>query len=240
MRIALNTVEKDFGKTKVLRGVTAQIAAGERVALIGPNGSGKSTLIRSLLGLLECDGEVLLDGRSPYEDREDLARRLAYVPQVAPQLSASVDEVLAIISDTRQLPRERVAEVARQFALELGPIAARPFRALSGGMKQKLLLSIALASAPELLVLDEPTASLDAQARATFFALCGQLPPKTTLVLCSHRLEELEQLVTRVIALEDGKVRYDGPAHEAAEAGGRTMVQLLLEAQKRAEEGARG
>ena len=96
-------------------------------------------------------------------------------------------------------------------------------------MKQKVLLAIAFAAQPRLLVLDEPTASLDARSRDRVFELFSQVPPDVTLVLCSHRLEELRQLADHVLALQDGSVEYDGPAHTLRESG-RSAVEELLDA----------
>jgi len=216
MRIELRQVAKRFGRTRVLKGIDLVIPPGRRVALVGPNGSGKSTLLRAVIGLLDCTGQVLLDGRSPYENRVEVVRQLAYVPQVAPQLSATVAEVLGLVTLTRGLEPSAIADAARELELDVAEVKRRPFRNLSGGMKQKLLIAIALAARPSLLLMDEPTASLDARARDRLFALCepgaGVLPGGATLLLCSHRLEELRQLVDHVVALEDGKVAFDGPA----------------------------
>lgn len=231
MLIELKDVTKRFGKTQVLKGISTQIPQGSRVALIGPNGSGKSTLIRALLGLIDCDGDVLLDGHSPYENRVEVAKKLAYVPQIAPQMSAPVDEILRTICITRELPRERIADVARKLDLDLDVVGKRPFRNLSGGMKQKLLIAIALAARPTLLVLDEPTASLDVRSRERFFQLFdSEVAEGVTVILCSHRLEEIQELATHVLALDEGRVSYDGPAGTLTEEGGRSRVELLLEA----------
>ena len=209
-------MRKRFQELEVLKGIDLVIPAGRRVALVGPNGSGKSTLLRAVLGLLECRGEVLLDGRSPFADRLEIAQRLAYVPQVAPQISATVGEVVALVTLTRGLNPRAITDAARLLELDVPAVLKRPFRALSGGMKQKLLVAIALAAQPSLLVLDEPTASLDARARERLFALCdpakGMLPPGATLLVCSHRFEELRGWVDHVVALEDGRVRFDGLA----------------------------
>ena len=212
MRIELRGARKRFGKVEALRGIDLTIPGGRRVALVGPNGSGKSTLIRALLGLVDCEGEVRIDGPNPYESRVELARRLAYVPQVAPALGASVNELVALVCLTRGLERTEVERAARRLALDLKSVARRPFRNLSGGTKQKLLLAIAFACRPSLLVLDEPTASLDEDARKRFLELCGELPVSTTVILCSHRLEEVGHLTDHVLALDEGTVRYDGPA----------------------------
>lgn len=226
MRIELSAVRKRFGAAEVLKGIDLTVPAGRRVALIGPNGSGKSTLLRSLLGLVECEGQVRLDGRSPFEDRLEVARRLAYVPQVAPQLGAPVEDVVALVSRTRGLAPESITRMASRLELDVEALRGRPFRALSGGMKQKLLIALALASEASLLVMDEPTASLDARARALFFALCEERAPGRTLVLCSHRLEELRHLAGHVVSLEEGRVTYDGPAGDFLAGRGLAVVEV--------------
>jgi ABC-type hemin transport system ATPase subunit len=148
MHLSISDARKSFGRVQALRGVDLDIPSGGRVALVGPNGSGKSTLIRALLGLVECEGRVRLDGRSPWEDRVALARRLAYVPQLAPSLGATVAEVVALVTATRGLSAGAVARVAAELELDVAEVARRPFRNLSGGMKQKLLLALALAARP--------------------------------------------------------------------------------------------
>lgn len=226
MRVELEAVRKRFGRTDVLRGIDLAIPAGRRTALVGPNGSGKSTLIRAVLGLIACEGNVRLDGLSPFTDRIAVARRLAYVPQVAPQLAAPVGDVLRLASATRGIERARIARFAERLALDLDAIAARPFRNLSGGMKQKVLLALAFASDVSLLVLDEPTASLDAGARERFFGLCAELPDSTTVVLCSHRPDELSQLATHVVELAEGRVAFDGAAGAHAPTVSRPLTRV--------------
>lgn len=226
MRIELKAVRKRFGDAEVLKGITLAVPAGRRVALIGPNGSGKSTLLRSLLGLVECEGEVRLDGRSPFEDRLEVARRLAYVPQVAPQLGAPVEDVVDLVARTRGLAPEAIARLAARLELDVEALRGRPFRALSGGMKQKLLIALALASDASLLVMDEPTASLDARARERFFVLCEEQAPGRTLVLCSHRVEELRHLAGHVVSLDEGRVTYDGPAEDFLAGRGLAVVEV--------------
>lgn len=216
MRIELSGVRRRFGPAEVLRGIDLRIAQGERAALVGPNGSGKSTLIRAILGLISCEGTLRLDGRSPFEERLATARRLAYVPQVAPQLSATVEELIGAVATTRGLPREAAREAADAMGLDVGALRARPFRLLSGGMKQKLLIALALAARPSLYVLDEPTASLDAASRARFFRVFEERARGATLLLCSHRAEELAQLTERIIALDEGRVASDEPARRPA------------------------
>jgi ABC-2 type transport system ATP-binding protein len=201
VRLELQHVTKQFGKRRALAGVDLTIESGARVALLGPNGSGKTTLIRAVMGLVQYDGEIR--GVDP--------ARLAYVPQVTPQLGATVDEIVRTIAGLRGFTRASVVEIAGELGLELDRVRHQPVRALSGGMRQKLFIALALAAPVDLLVLDEPTASLDAAARAHVLERVAAIRD-VTLVLCSHRLDELRALVDHVVALDEGVVTYDGPA----------------------------
>ncbi len=212
MRIEAQGVGKRYGRVTALEGVSFELAPRSRVALVGPNGSGKSTLNRILMGLVACQGSVRLDGRCPFRERVAVARQMAYVPQIPPQLAAPVDEVVRAIARVRGIAPETVARVARDLDLDLAAVGRRPFRSLSGGTKQKLLIALALSSNATLLILDEPTGSLDARSREGFFALFDALAEDVTLVLCSHRLDEIRPLVDHVLWLEEGRVAYDGPA----------------------------
>ena len=210
--IEMTGVEKSYGKVMALRPLDLRIPAGAKVALIGPNGSGKTTLIRVLLGLVGHGGTVAFDGAKV--DPAAFARRLGYVPQVAPQWAATCGELVRTVAALRELPERDIYEVAAQLDLPLNTLAPRSFRTLSGGSKQKLLIALALAPRPDLLILDEPTASLDAAARSRFFAAWRQLCGDATLILCSHRLEEIRTLVDRVVALDEGALAYHGEALE--------------------------
>jgi ABC-type multidrug transport system ATPase subunit len=232
VRIEARGVGKRFGGVVALADVSFELPPRSRVALVGPNGSGKSTLNRILMGLVSCEGSVRLDGRCPFRERVAVARRMAYVPQIAPQLAAPVAEVVGAIARVRGLAQDDVAQLAQALGLELGPLARRPFRSLSGGTKQKLLIALALASGASLLILDEPTGSLDARARERFFELAGALAPETSLVLCSHRLDEIRPLVDHVLLLEEGRLAYQGPAREFLERAALASLEVSVEGEE--------
>jgi ABC-2 type transport system ATP-binding protein len=213
MRIVLSDVRKRFDGLPVLDGVSFEVASGTRVALVGPNGSGKSTLVRVLMGMLRCEGVVRLDGLDPFTDRAGLAARMAYVPQTEPQLGASVRDVVRVVESVRRLDPGRIQGIASELGLDVKAVGDRPVRSLSGGMKQKLLIALALAAPVSLLMMDEPTASLDARTREAFFRLFEERSPGATLVLSSHRLEEVSRLVDRVVVLEQGRLSMDAPVH---------------------------
>jgi len=211
VRVEARALGKRFGRVTALRDVSFELPAGRRTALVGPNGSGKSTLNRILMGLLAYDGEVLLDGFAPSHERLEIARRMAYVPQTAPGLGVPVGDLVRELSRVRGTDPARVVEVAASLDVPMPEVERRPFRALSGGTKQKLLIALALATEPALLILDEPTGSLDAQSRQAFLRLCDGLPSSATLLLCSHHFEEVRQLVDHVLVLDEGQLVYDGP-----------------------------
>jgi ABC-2 type transport system ATP-binding protein len=229
MQIDIDHVTKQFGPATALADIDLRVAPGERIALVGPNGSGKTTLLRSIMGMLGCDGDIEVGGYSPFDQRQHVSGKLAYVPQIAPNIAAPAGRLVDLICATRAMERRRVAEICTDLGFDFETHADKPFRALSGGMKQKLLVALALAAEPDLLVMDEPTASLDAEARHRFFERCARLADETTIILCSHRLEEIRHLVDRVVALEDGRLVADGPLETFVSELGRAAIEVRID-----------
>jgi ABC-2 type transport system ATP-binding protein len=207
--IEIRGLSKTFDGKLALRGVSLGIRPGERVALVGHNGSGKTTLVRCLLGLHNYEGVVSIDGEEVGTDRVTSLQRIAFVPQSPPALRFTVTEYLEFLRAVCGVEPAAVIGVAATLGLDVGECRRRPFRKLSGGMKQKLLVAAALARRPALLVMDEPTANLDPAARGAFFALLAGLPSETALLLTSHRVDELAGLVTRLVELDEGAVSRD-------------------------------
>lgn len=235
MHVELRELGKRFGRTVALQGVSLELPVGSRTALIGPNGSGKSTLARVLMGMLAATGEVRFDGRPAAEDRRDLARRIAYVPQIAPRLAAPVRDVVRAVSGLRGTTWQQVAEIATVLDLDLALLGKRPFRALAAGQRQKVLAALALASGAELLLLDEPTASMDPQSRAAFFRLVEALPGSTSILLCSHRLDEIRRLVDRVVVLAEGRLAWHGDAGAYLDDHAEAVVEVHAEGERAAD-----
>jgi ABC-type multidrug transport system ATPase subunit len=202
-------VRKRFGNQEALRGIDLVVPHGQRVAIVGPNGSGKSTLLRVVMGLVACEGEIRIDALSPFADRQALARLMAYVPQVAPQLGATVGELVRAVTTLRELSPDRVLATARRLELDTTLVRDKPFRSLSGGMKHKLLLALALSADASLLILDEPSASLDVASRQKFEALLDEVAKDATVLLCSHRIEEVQRQAERIVELGDGRIVRD-------------------------------
>jgi ABC-type multidrug transport system ATPase subunit len=228
VRVEARHVTRHFGKLVALSDVSFTLPEGRRMALVGPNGSGKSTLNRAVLGLLTCEGEILLDDR-PIARRPESARRIAYVPQIAPQLAAPVGELLRAVVRLRGIETDVLEKLCRELGLDVALLGRRPFRSLSGGMKQKLMIALALASHASLLVLDEPTGSLDASSRDRFFQLMERLDRRTSVMLCSHRLEEVRQIVDEVLLLEEGRLRHQGPVAAFLASATTSLVEVRVE-----------
>ncbi|HEX6241326.1 MAG TPA: ABC transporter ATP-binding protein [Polyangiales bacterium] len=216
--IEVQHVSKRFGRVAALTDVSLHIAAGERVALVGTNGSGKTTLLRAMCGLLRTEGRITLGGIDVARDTARALRDLAYMPQLPPPLEAPVAELVRAYCCLRGTEPTEVARLSSELGLSLPAMARTRVRDLSGGMKQKLLAALTLSSRARVLVCDEPTASLDSAARARFFELVKARPADSVLVLCSHRADEVEQLVGRVVELADGRVVHDAAKEEPARA----------------------
>jgi ABC-type multidrug transport system ATPase subunit len=234
VRIAVHGLTKRFGAVTALRDLSFELPAGRRVAIVGPNGSGKSTLNRVLLGLLAYEGEVRIAGRDAFREREAVAPRIAYVPQLAPALAVPAGEWVRAVLRLRRLAPARLEKLAARLELPLEAIAPRPLRALSGGTRQKLLVALALAAEPGLLILDEPTGSLDPESRERVLALVDALPRETTVVLCSHRLAEIRVLVDEVIALAEGALASRTPIADWVEASLVSVIEVAARPQARA------
>ena len=226
--IEISHVGKAFGRVVALRDVCLSIEAGERVAFVGSNGSGKTTLLRSMLGLLRVDGRVLIAGTDVAVSPEVALKSVAYMPQIAPPLEAPVREVVAALCRLRDTKPKAVVERALRLGLALDEVAKVRFRDLSGGTKQKLLGALALAAEAPILVCDEPTANLDAQARAAFFAELDARPKHHVTVLCSHRIDEVRQLVDRVVELREGRVERDATVEELLADRQRFRIEVCL------------
>jgi zinc transport system ATP-binding protein len=227
--VELRGVVVGYGGRPVLRGIDLTIHAGEAVAILGANGSGKSTLIRTVLGLVpRFAGTVRLFGDD--QDRGRPARRqlrrVGYVPQrlgAGSGVPATVAEVVAsgrLARRTLLRPAgaaDRTAVASALAAVGLADRAAVPVGTLSGGQQQRTLIARALAAEPELLILDEPTAGVDAASQEAFAeALRSFLDGGGSVLLVAHELGPLAALVTRAIVIHDGVVAHDGAAPEPA------------------------
>ncbi len=202
--IAVRELTKRFGRITVLKDISFSVREGESVALWGSNGAGKTTLLRCLLGVLPFDGEATIRGLHIPEESKEARRSIGFVPQeVAFYDTLNVWETLRFFARLRHRPEEDVEALLEH--IDLKEHAYKKVRALSGGMRQRLALGIALLGDPPMLFLDEPTLNLDIQSRDTFIQWLLELREAgKTLLFSSHRLEEIHLLADRVLVLDQG------------------------------------
>lgn len=223
--ISLRSAAFGYADRAVLSGVDLDIHAGEVVALLGPNGSGKSTLLRGLLGLNDhLGGDVELFG-TPRERFRDFTR-LGYVPQhhsLSASVCATVAEVVAIGRLPHRpwwRPAQRTDAALVDQALDLVGLADRATEdvgTLSGGQQRRVLIARALAAEPDVLLLDEPTAGVDAPSQEVLAEVLGRLARRgATMLIATHELEALAGVVTRVVCTSDGRLDFDGSPPEYA------------------------
>jgi ABC-type Mn2+/Zn2+ transport system ATPase subunit len=214
------------GTRRVLRDVSLSIEAGEFVCICGPNGGGKTTFLKAVLGLLPCaEGSLRVFGEAP-----DAARRfVGYLPQrkgFAPDFPASVTEL--VVAGREGVWPLRLTREEREWAKALlsrvgGPgLADRPLAGLSGGETQRAFLARALANDPRLLLLDEPTAGVDAAGRAEFLDLLAEVASRgdLTAVLVTHNLAAVRRLADRVAYIDGNLVAFGAPDDVLAAAEG--------------------
>lgn len=210
-----------LGGREILRGVDLEVERGEWIALVGPNGAGKTTLLRAIAGLVPASGSVELDER-PIRGlgRSELARLLAVVPQepaTPPWMTVGEYVLLGRTPHLGPFAREGVRdrEVAAEalFRLDLAGLAERRLGTLSGGEKQRVVVARALAQEARIVLLDEPTASLDIGHQQQALDLLDALRAESglTLVAAMHDLTLAAQYADRVVLLAGGRVAADGP-----------------------------
>ncbi len=226
--IRFDKVSKTFRRNTVLNNVDLSIAAGDRVALVGSNGAGKTTLIRCLLGEYTCDGKVLVDGKSPREHRREVLARFGFVPQLPPPLKMPVGQLLHFSAALCNADVKEMESVAKRLGLDPTKIRHQPFVKLSGGQKQKLLISIALGRNSDVLIMDEPAANLDPEARHVFFSLLAEKQEHAAMLISSHRLDEVAALVNRVVEMDMGRIVLDDHVADDIDINSQLLCHITL------------
>lgn len=209
--VNISHLSKSFGKHSVLREISTEVRAGDVVGVIGKNGAGKTTLLETMLGFSPASGgSVRIFGEDPLSMSAATKARIGFVPQQ--------DELLPTLTGRRQLalngsfyPRWDTAMLERLASEWEVPLDRRTGE-LSGGEKQKLSTLMALGHHPELLVLDEPVASLDPLARRRFLQQLLEIASdaKRAVIFSSHIVSDLERVANRIWILRDGILLWDG------------------------------
>jgi ABC-2 type transport system ATP-binding protein len=226
--ISVDRLVKRYDGRAVVDGASLAVEAGQVVALLGPNGAGKTTTVEIVEGYRRADGgTVRVLGEDPWDASRDLRARVGLMLQAGG-------------FDIRARPRETLRQYAGFHAapadpdalielVGLGAVAGTPYRRLSGGERQRLALAVALVGRPEVLILDEPTAGMDPEARvATRSIIDGRRGDGAAILLTSHDLVDVERLADRIVIIVEGRMVASGSATELA-AGLRPRLRFRLD-----------
>jgi ABC-2 type transport system ATP-binding protein len=211
--IEIDKLSKSYGRIHALSEVSFRIEPGEVIGLLGPNGAGKTTLMKILTGYLEPDtGEVHVHGINVVTDPLAAQRRIGYLPESAPLYGEMlVQEYLEMMAAMRGVAperrRERMIDVIR--ATGLTDRVVQPISTLSKGFRQRVGIAQAIIHEPDILILDEPTTGLDPAQIVEIRDLIVGLAKKTTVLLSTHILSEVEATCERVLVIMQGQLRAD-------------------------------
>ncbi|WP_423835911.1 ABC transporter ATP-binding protein [Streptomyces endophytica] len=224
--VAFCGVTRSYGPVRAVDGIDLRIATGETVALLGRNGAGKSTTLNMLLGLLPpSSGTVRLFGGEP-ETAVRAGRVGAMLQDGKAVPRVTVRELVGFVAAT--YPRPMDVTEALELA-GLAEFAGRRVDRLSGGQAQRVRFAVALAGNPDLLVLDEPTAALDVEARRTFWrAMRAYARRGHTIVFSTHYLEEADDHADRIVVIDRGRVVADGSGEAIKRRAGGSLVSFDL------------
>lgn len=218
--VKIENVKKSYKDAKALKGVSCEILKGELYGLLGLNGAGKTTLISIIAGLIKADeGDVTVDGKSVKTDVDEVKKIIAVSPQeTAVAANLTVKENLEFFAELYGKPKDKAIIAMQEFGLT--GVAKKRAKNLSGGYARRLSIASAVISEPELLILDEPTLGLDVIARRELWKLIKERKGKTTIILTTHYLEEVEALCDRICALKEGEKIFEGTAEQMKEITG--------------------
>ena len=210
MLVQVENITKKFMGVNVLDRVSVNIKEGDRIAMMGPNGAGKTTLVRAILGYYHVDsGKIRVNGYEPIKQRVKVLKNVSFIPQTPPPIKLSIDELLKYIIKSSDVSIKDIYHEAEKMDLDIKAHLSKPFFKLSGGMKQKLLIAIALSKKSDLLIFDEPTANLDPKGREKFYDLLTQIDSECSTLFITHRLDEIEGLINRKIYMDLGRIVED-------------------------------
>jgi ABC-2 type transport system ATP-binding protein len=204
-------VTKNFGSFTAVDNVSFEVESGKILGLIGPNGAGKTTLLKALLGLTDCEGQLSVMGLDPFRQRKKLMQNICFIADVAVlprwiRVTQLLDYVEAVHPN---FSRKRADELLQQTKI----LANSKVKALSKGMVTQLHLSIIMSIDAKLLILDEPTLGLDIIFRKEFYAnlLNDYFDEERTILVTTHQVEEVENLLTDIMFINDGRILLDSP-----------------------------
>lgn len=219
--IKLQSVTKMFGVKEAVSLLSFSVKEGEIVGFVGPNGAGKTTTMRLITGLLHpTSGTVRLFDCDPIEKRLSILPRLGYLPENNPlPLDMTVEEYLTFIASVKN--EQHLGAIVRE--LNIDDVFGKKIEQLSRGYRQRVGLAAALCGKPDILLLDEPTSGLDPIEQDVIKDLIQKLAKKRSVIFSTHILSEIEDIATRVLIINRGKLLFDG-----AKPKGKGSVETLF------------
>jgi ABC-2 type transport system ATP-binding protein len=213
--ISVKNLTKCYGPVLAVKGVSFEVGRGEIVGLLGQNGAGKTTVMKIVTGYLEpTEGTVEVGGADVILDRQRVQRQIGYLPENAPTYPEMlVQEYLLLMAELRGIGADKrnAAVIDAVKATGLVDYLVRPIATLSKGFRQRVGLAQAILHKPEVLILDEPTNGLDPVQIVEIRGLIRKLAEKSTVILSTHILPEIEAVCDRVVILIDGELATDKP-----------------------------
>ncbi len=208
--IEVRDLTKSYGPYKAIDRLTFSVAKGEVVGFLGPNGAGKTTTMKIITGFMApTSGEVKVAGYDVFEFPIEVKRRIGYLPETPPVYGdMTVQEYLRFVANIKGVDRNRISSLVER-AIEktnLGDVRKRLIQNLSKGFRQRVGISGAIVSDPELLILDEPTVGLDPRQVAEIRVLIKELAGQHTVVLSTHILPEVQASCQRIIIINRGRI----------------------------------
>jgi ABC-2 type transport system ATP-binding protein len=216
--IKVENLKKYFGELRALDGISFEVKKGEVLGFLGPNGAGKTTTMKILTGFIApTSGEVKIDNLDILTDSLKIREKIGYLPESVPLYSEmKVYEYLKFVAELRGISKvklvSRIKEMIKVCGLE--KVIRQNISELSKGYKQRVALSQAMIHDPEILILDEPTSGLDPNQIVEIRDLIKKLGVKKTVILCTHILQEVQAVCSRVIIINEGRIVASGTPEE--------------------------
>ncbi|OGK23173.1 hypothetical protein A2954_00600 [Candidatus Roizmanbacteria bacterium RIFCSPLOWO2_01_FULL_37_12] len=219
--ILLSSVSKKFKNKTAVDNISFQAKEGEIIGFLGPNGAGKTTTMRLILGYLTpTEGKISVNNFDPLEQRVDILKEIGYLAENNPLYSEmKVLEYLQFIASVKN--SNNYAEISSEVGLD--DVLKSKIDELSRGYRQRVGLAAALLGKPSILILDEPTSGLDPLEQEKIRKLIKKISSEKTIIFSTHMLSEVEDIASRLIIIDKGKIVFDGKKPK-----GRGMVEKLF------------
>ena len=216
--IQVKELKKYYNEIKALDGISFEVKKGEVLGFLGPNGAGKTTTMKILTGFIApTSGEVIIDNLDLLADAIKIKEKIGYLPESVPLYTdMKVFEYLKFVAELRGVPKSKLAAKIKEMVkvCGLGKVIKQNIGELSKGYKQRTALAQAMIHDPQILILDEPTSGLDPNQIVEIRDLIKKIGEKKTVILCTHILQEVQAVCSRVIIINEGKIVAVGTPQE--------------------------